>query len=328
MMMMSDSEMNQSYLFSKYTFGSKIGEGSFGCVWKAFDNHSDEIVAIKVLKDKVYSSEEARNLRELKLLDEIEHPNIVQLKEVLGEDGVLYLVFEYMDSSLGKVIRDRGVKDRFFSEIEIRNYCFQILKGLDYMHKNGWFHCDLKPDNILVSGDLIKLADLGSAQEFLSNTPYEEYITTRWYRAPEVLLYSEYGSAIDMWAMGAIMAELFLLCPLFPGDCGNNQLYRICTIMGSPDDVSWVGESAKYYRFPQFQRTSFDMIMTGVSEDAIDLMTSLLSWNPSKRPTTVEALRHPFFKSCYEVQKLPCQSTGPPMALGSTRGAVQVQLVV
>ncbi|PIA60088.1 hypothetical protein AQUCO_00400758v1 [Aquilegia coerulea] len=293
MMMSGGMVMNNQpdYLLSKYTFGTKIGEGNFGCVWKAFDNHSGEIVAIKVLKGKEYSWEEAQNLQEVKLLCEIDHPNIIELKElVLGEAGVLYLVFEYMDCNLGKLIRDKGEGERFFSEFEIRNYCFQILKGLDYMHKHGNFHCDLKPDNILVSGDVIKIADLGCAQEFLSNSPYPQYITTRWYRAPEVLLHSEYGSAIDMWAMGAIMAELFILSPLFPGDRGycrkkqlNNQLNMICNIMGSPDETSWVKKSAKYYRFPQFQIIQFDMVMPDVSKEAIDLMTSLLSWNPSKR---------------------------------------------
>ncbi|KAF5183000.1 Kinase-like protein [Thalictrum thalictroides] len=230
-----------------------------------------------------------------------------------------------MDCSLGKLIRDRRDRDEFFSESEIRNYCFQILKGLDYMHKHGCFHCDMKPDNLLVSGGVIKIADLGSAQEFLSNSPYKEYITTRWYRAPEVLLYSEYGSAIDMWAMGTIMAELFLLCPLFSGDCANTQVYRICNILGCPDDRSWLGESTKFYRFPQFQKIPLDVLMIDVSEDAIDLMTLLLSWNPNKRPTAAEALRHPFFKPCYEVQTLPCLSIGPPMALGSTRGVVHAQ---
>ncbi|KAF5176925.1 Kinase-like protein [Thalictrum thalictroides] len=318
---------NPSYLFSRYTFGTKIGEGSFGCVWKAFDNHTGEIVAIKVLKDKVASWKDIRNLQEVKLLCEFDDPNIVQLKQAIQEDnGTLYLVFEYMDSSLGKVIRDRCDRDDYFTEFEIRNYCFQILKGLDYMHRHGCFHCDLKPDNLLVSGDVIKIADLGSAQEIRSNSPYKEYITSRWYRAPEVLLYSEYGSAIDMWAMGAILAEFYLTCPLFPGDCGYDQLYRICDVLGSPVDTSWLRESAKHYRFPQLKGISIDEIMTDVPKDAIELMAWLLSWNPNKRPTAAEALRHPFFNQCYEVQPaLPCQSIGPPVALESTRGVVHAQ---
>ncbi|KAF5183095.1 Cyclin-dependent kinase f-4 [Thalictrum thalictroides] len=323
MQMMND---HPSYLYSRYTFVTKIGEGSFGCVWKAFDNRTGEIVAIKVLKDKVFSWEEAKNLQEVKLLHEFDDPNIVKLKCVVAEGySTLCLVFEYMDCSLGKVIRDRCDRDEFFTDFEIRNYCFQIFKGLDYMHRHGCFHCDLKPDNLLVRRDVIKIADLGSAQEIQSNSPHKEYITTRWYRAPEVLLYSEYGSAIDMWAMGAIMAELYLTCPLFPGDCGYDQLYKICSIMGCPDDRSWLGESAKYYRFPQLKGIPFDEIMTDVSKDAIDLMTKLLSWNPKNRPTAAEALRHPFFKPCYEVQTKPCLSINPPVVLGSTRGVVHAQ---
>ncbi|PIA48507.1 hypothetical protein AQUCO_01400826v1 [Aquilegia coerulea] len=296
MMMMGHQ---RSYSLPRYTLSMKLGEGSFGCVYKAIDNYSGKVCAIKLLKHNV----DLRNLPEVKILQEMKnHPNIVQLKQVFRENGVLGLVFEYMDCSLGKLIDDVNHSRQVFSEFKVRDCCFQILKGLDYMHKRGYFHRDLKPDNVLVArGGIIKIADLGSATMFKSDMLNTEYITTRWYRAPEVLTECKYGPAIDMWAMGAIMAELFLCQPLFAGTSATDQLYKICTVIGSPDpdDLSWLGADAENYEFPRFEEISFDNLRPHVSEDAFNLMTLLLSWNPSKRPTAAEALRHPFFKPCY-----------------------------
>ncbi|KAF5182458.1 Cyclin-dependent kinase f-4 [Thalictrum thalictroides] len=311
-----------SYFYSKYSLDVKLGEGTFGCVYKAFDRYSGQVFAIKVLKD----SKDVSNLNEKKILWEMKnHPNIIQLKEVATENGVLRLVFEYMDGSLLKLIEDVKRSRRVISEFVVRNCCFQVLKGLDYMHKRGYFHRDLKPENLLISkAGIVKIADLGSATEFKADMPITEYISTRWYRAPEVLLQSNYGPAIDMWAMGAIMAELFLLDPLFPGARSSDQLYKICSVIGSPtspDDLSWLGTDAELYnKFPQFEAIPFPTLMRHVSKDAFNLMTLLLSWNPSKRPTAAEALRHPFFKPCYEVQSASlCSTLAPLMALGTTR---------
>ncbi|KAF0921491.1 hypothetical protein E2562_007029 [Oryza meyeriana var. granulata] len=148
-------------------------------------------------------------------LRRMNHPNIVKLKEVIRENDILYFIMEYMECNLYQLMKDR-VKP--FSEAEVRNWCFQIFQALAYMHQRGYFHRDLKPENLLVSKDVIKLADFGLAREVSSVPPYTEYVSTRWYRAPEVLLQSSvYDSAVDMWAMGAIMAELLTLHPLFPG---------------------------------------------------------------------------------------------------------------
>ncbi|KAF5180941.1 Cyclin-dependent kinase f-4 [Thalictrum thalictroides] len=292
----------RSNYLSKYTYDVKLGEGTFGCVYKAFNKDSGEVVAIKVLK---YNQDVQNNLHEVMVLSKIQdHPNIVQLKETIAESNVLGLVFEYMDCSLCKLIRDVKLGRRVCSEVWVRNCCFQILKGLDHMHKSGYFHRDLKPDNLLVSrGGIVKIADLGSATEFKPDAPNtEQHIGTLWYRAPEVLMESSYGPTIDMWAMGAIMAELFLLKPLFPGIRSTDQLYKIYSMIGSPDDLSWLGADADLYEFPPLKEIPFVKLMCHVSKEAFDLMAQLLSWNPSKRPTATEALRHPYFKPCYEVQ--------------------------
>lgn len=130
-------------------------------------------------------------------------------------------------------------REKPFSEPVIRNMLFQILQGLNFMHKHGFFHRDIKPENLLCNGpDLVKIADFGLARETRSRPPYTDYVSTRWYRAPEVLLRStNYSSPIDLWAIGCIVAELYTLQPLFPGRSEIDQIFRICSIMGTPEKV-------------------------------------------------------------------------------------------
>ncbi|KAG4938502.1 hypothetical protein JHK82_044293 [Glycine max] len=199
----------------RYKLIKEVGDGTFGSVWRAINKQSGEVVAIKKMKKKYYSWEECVNLREVKSLRKMNHANIVKLKEVIRECDTLCLVFEYMEYNLYQLMKNR---EKLFSENEVRNWCFQVFQGLAYMHQRGYFHRDLKPENLLVTKDVIKIADFGLAREISSLPPYTEYVSTRWYRAPEVLLQSHlYSSKVDMWAMGAIMAELFTLRPLFPG---------------------------------------------------------------------------------------------------------------
>lgn len=259
------------------------------------------------------------NLREVKSLRRMNHPNIVKLKEVIRENDVLFFVFEYMECNLYQLMKDRG---KLFSEVEVRNWCFQIFHALTYMHQRGYFHRDLKPENLLVSKDIIKIADFGLAREVCSQPPYTEYVSTRWYRAPEVLLQaSSYDSAVDMWAMGAIMAEMFTLRPLFPGSSEVDEIYKICGVIGSPNHLSWADglQLAEYmkYQFPQLASVHLSVLIPSASKDAIDLISSLCSWDPSKRPKAAEVLQHPFFQPCYYVPpylrpKVPGLPNTPP----------------
>ncbi|TYI91524.1 hypothetical protein E1A91_D03G198600v1 [Gossypium mustelinum] len=287
----------------RYKLIKEVGDGTFGTVWRAINRLSGEVVAIKKMKKKYYSWEECVNLREVKSLRRMNHPNIVKLKEVIRENDILYFVFEYMECNLYQLMKDR---EKLFSEVDIRNWCFQVFQGLAYMHQRGYFHRDLKPENLLVTKDIIKIADFGLAREISSRPPYTEYVSTRWYRAPEVLLQSYlYTSKVDMWAMGAIMAELFTLHPLFPGTSEADEIYKICSVVGTPTEDSWPDglnlARTINYQFPQFDGTHLSVLIPSASHDAINLITSLCSLDPCRRPTAAEALQHPFFQSCLYV---------------------------
>lgn len=275
----------------------ELGDGTYGNVWKALNRQSNEIVAIKKMKRNFFSWEECISLREVKCLMKLYHPKIIKLKEVIRENFELYFVFEYMEYNLYQIMKDRNTP---FSETEIINFCYQMLQGLAYMHRNGYFHRDLKPENLLVTNDIIKIADFGLAREVLSHPPYTDYVSTRWYRAPEVLLQSPaYTTAIDMWAIGAIMAELFTLQPLFPGESELDEIYKICCVLGSPDHDTWPEgmqlAAGRNFNFPQFQPTSLATLIPRASPEAIDLISRLCSWDPQKRPTAEQTLNHPFF---------------------------------
>eukprot|EP00268_Persea_americana_P063250 TRINITY_DN818_c3_g1_i3.p1 TRINITY_DN818_c3_g1~~TRINITY_DN818_c3_g1_i3.p1 ORF type:complete len:280 (-),score=37.85 TRINITY_DN818_c3_g1_i3:2643-3482(-) len=264
----------------RYKIIKEVGDGTFGSVWRAIYKHTGEVVAIKKMKRKYYSWDECMNLREVKSLRKMNHPNIVKLKEVIREHDILYFVFEYMDCNLYQLMKDRG---KLFSESEVRNWCFQIFQALAYMHQRGYFHRDLKPENLLVTKDIIKIADFGLAREVCSQPPYTEYVSTRWYRAPEVLLQSSvYGSAVDMWAMGAIMAELFTLRPLFPGSSEADEIYKICGVIGSPNQKSWAEglelANVLKYQFPQFSSANLSVLIPSASEDAISLISVSIIW--------------------------------------------------
>ncbi|KAF9596111.1 hypothetical protein IFM89_007164 [Coptis chinensis] len=289
---MSSNQRDEEYSLS-YFLGDKIGEGSFGCVYRGFNKYNGEEVAIKELKlmeECASTWEEFLDTNEVKALQRLSHPNIITLEEIAKRDDKLYMVFELMDRSLHKLITDRAT---VLKESEIRLYCFQILKGLDYMHTCGYIHRDLKPDNILVSSceQIIKIADLGTIHECLYHDskpvdcPYTEHIGTRMYRAPEVLLQSN--------------------------------------IIGNPDKYSWpVGlqlAEALDKKLPLYSRVPLGELMPSASEDAIDLMNKLLSWDPDTRPTAAEALRHPFFKFCN-------QTATPSLELSLAKNFVQLNL--
>ncbi|KFB42449.1 AGAP010115-PA-like protein [Anopheles sinensis] len=285
---------------NRYLTLSQLGDGTYGTVVLGQRKDTGEKVAIKRMKRKYYSWEEAMSLREVKSLKKLSHANVVKLKEVIRENDVLYFVFEYMQENLYQLIKDR---DTHFPEATIRLILQQILTGLAFMHRHGFFHRDLKPENVLCSGpETVKIADFGLAREIRSRPPYTDYVSTRWYRAPEVLLHStRYGSSIDLWAVGCIMAELYTFRPLFPGSSEVDQLFKICSVLGTPEKTDWV-EGHKLaatiqFRFPECPRIPLATLVTRASTAGIQLLEDQLQWDPEKRPTAQQSMKYPYFGS-------------------------------
>ncbi|KAG7205435.1 hypothetical protein KM043_007427 [Ampulex compressa] len=284
---------------NRYITLNQLGDGTFGSVVLGERIDTGEKVAIKRMKRKYYSWEEAMNLREVKSLKKLSHANVVKLKEVIRENDVLYFVFEYMKENLYQLMKDR---DKLFPEPVIRNMVYQVLQGLAFMHKHGFFHRDMKPENLLCMGpELVKIADFGLAREIRSRPPYTDYVSTRWYRAPEVLLHSTtYNSPIDIWAVGCIMAELYTFRPLFPGKSEIDEIFKICSVLGTPDKEDWPEgyqlATAMNFRFPSFSRTSLSILIPNAGQEAVILMEDMLHWNPIKRPTAQQSLRYPYFQ--------------------------------
>ncbi|EJD74161.1 CMGC/RCK/MAK protein kinase [Loa loa] len=285
-------------LADRYLMTKRLGDGTFGEVLLAKKLDTGDKVAIKRMKRKFYSWNEAMALREVKSLKKMNHPNIIKLREVIREHDNLYFVFEYMQENLYELMKDR---DRYFPEHIIRNIIYQVLQGLAYMHKNGFFHRDMKPENIMCNGtELVKIADFGLAREIRSRPPFTDYVSTRWYRAPEILLRStSYNSPIDIWALGCIMAELYMLRPLFPGTSELDQLFKIITVLGTPNKDDWPEgyqlAVAMNFKFQQCVPIPFATIVNSVGDDGLKLMTDMMHWNPEKRPSAMGSLKYRYF---------------------------------
>uniref|UniRef100_A0A0G4GIZ4 Protein kinase domain-containing protein n=1 Tax=Chromera velia CCMP2878 TaxID=1169474 RepID=A0A0G4GIZ4_9ALVE len=258
-------------------------------------------------------------------LRKLVHPNVVKLKEVIRENDDLHFVFEYMEANLYHIMKDRT---KNFPESKIRNIMYQTIAALAFIHKHGYFHRDLKPENLLVSKESLKLADFGLAREIRSRPPYTDYVSTRWYRAPEILLRStSYNSPIDLWAAGAIMAELYMLRPLFPGASETDQLYKVASVLGTPSSTQWVeGQklaNAMNYKWPKFTATPLTQLIPNASTEALSLLARLLEYNPQKRCTASEALQHPYFADHMNngVAAADGQGPLPPLHAAADSGA-------
>ncbi|OHT14343.1 CMGC family protein kinase [Tritrichomonas foetus] len=289
-----------------------LGDGAFGIVTKCRDKETGELVAIKKMKQKYESFDECLKLKEVKSLRKIKHNNVIKLLQVFREDSYLFLVFELLGKSLLKTMNEKN--GQAFSEDEIRNIMHQLLVGLSYVHRQGFFHRDIKPENLLWKDDVLKLADFGLAREIRSRPPYTEYVSTRWYRAPEIILRSpNYNSPVDIWAVGAIMAELYLGHPIFQGLSEQDQMYKIVNVLGTPNSQNWPDfgrlVSKTPFRIPPMASVPLSSMMLAASPEAIDLITQLLSYDPARRPSASQALNHPFFSRCEK----------PPAGLSSRR---------
>mmetsp|Transcript_20186 Transcript_20186/g.47814 ORF Transcript_20186/g.47814 Transcript_20186/m.47814 type:complete len:573 (+) Transcript_20186:182-1900(+) len=325
----------------KYRLIAKKGEGTFSEVLKAQCVKNGKMTAIKCMKSQFESEEQVNNLREIQALRRLSpHPGIIKLVEVLYEQptGRLALVFELMDMNIYELIRGRR---QYLPESRIKSYMYQLIKAMDHMHRNGIFHRDIKPENILIADDTLKLADFGSCRGIYSKQPYTEYISTRWYRAPECLLTDGYYNyKMDLWGVGCVFFEIVSLYPLFPGNNELDQIHKIHNILGTPGPE--ILEKFKRHathmelNFPPKEGSGISKLIPHALEECNDLILKLLAYNPEDRLSARQALRHTYVKELREMDKkakrdmlaqnqqqpVPSSSRGPTSgsdAGGSTR---------
>ena len=301
---------------NRYEIKAQIGDGSFGQVFQATLKESGSIVAIKQIKKKMHSWTECISLREIQSLRDTNHPNIVSLMEVILEsDGSLYFVFEFMpDGSLYELMKRCIETNTRLSNERVASIGLQLLNALSFLHdEKHSFHRDLKPENVLVSGDTIKLADFGLCRDISTNAPFTSYVSTRWYRAPEVILRSNsYGPPIDLWGMGSILVELYSLQPLFPGSSEIDQMKLITELIGPIDDweegvdlmqrmklvlPSSVSSPSRKEAKDEVELRIQRRLPKDVPSSAANLIASMLSWDPRNRPRAKESMQHDIFTS-------------------------------
>ncbi|CAN6860125.1 hypothetical protein F2Q70_00003409 [Brassica cretica] len=291
-----------------------IGRGAYGFVCAAVDSETHEEIAIKKIGKAFDNKVDAkRTLREIKLLRHLEHENVVIIKDIIRPPKKetftdVYIVYELMDTDLHQIIRS----DQPLTDDHCQYFLYQILRGLKYIHSANVLHRDLKPSNLLLNANCdLKIADFGLARTTSETDLMTEYVVTRWYRAPELLLNSsEYTSAIDVWSVGCIFAEIMTREPLFPGKDYVHQLKLITELIGSPDGTSLEflrSENARKYvkELPKLPRQSFAARFPSMSSIAIDLLEKMLVFDPEKRITVEEALCHPFLSALHDLNDEP-----------------------
>jgi cyclin-dependent kinase len=290
---------------SKYQKLEKIGEGTYGLVYKARNLITNELVALK--KIRLESEDEATPstaVREISILKQLQHDNIVRLHEVIHTENSLTLVFEYLDQDLKNYLDACGEKG--IDAYTIKSFLFQLLQGIAYCHKHRVLHRDLKPQNLLINMDgELKLADFGLARGFgIPVKKYTHEVVTLWYRPPDVLLGStKYSSHVDIWGVGCIFAEMCTGRPLFCGANDADQLIKIFKIIGTPTRQDWptMAEMPDYHNkykdgIPMYEGHKLKAILGGrLDRLGVDLLERMLQPDPLKRITARDAMKHPYF---------------------------------
>lgn len=286
---------------SRYEKLEKIGEGTYGTVYKARDNSTSSVVALKRVRlDLDDEGVPSSAIREICLLKELKHPNIVLIKDVIVTDGKLTMVFEYCDQDLKKFFDShKGYMDPLI----VKSFMHQLLCGLHYCHAKHIIHRDLKPQNLLITkkGEL-KLADFGLARTFgIPVKQFSEEVVTLWYRPPDVLMGTKiYTTAIDMWSAGCIFSEMAQSGrPLFPGNDVQEQLKRVYKVVGTSTEIDWpdIKKCPDYLEFPIYPVANLRAHVTQLDDLGIDLLKRHLVCNPSGRISAEDALKHAYFSS-------------------------------
>ncbi|KAL3695750.1 hypothetical protein R1sor_009826 [Riccia sorocarpa] len=306
---------NEFEVSSKYVPPIRpLGRGAYGIVCSFVNSETGEGVAIKKVGNAFENPIDAKRiLREIKLLLHMDHENVVAVRDIIGPPRTddfndVYIVYELMDTDMHQIIRSKQP----LTEYHCKAFLYQLLRGLKYIHSANVLHRDLKPGNLLLNANcLLKIADFGLARTTSEVEFMTQYVVTRWYRAPELLLrVNEYTAAIDVWSVGCIYMELVKGEPLFPGRDPSHQLRLITELIGSPDDsdLGFVkSETARrsLRQLTRYQRKSLGSEYPSMDPAAVDLIERMLVFDPHKRITVEEALRHPYLACLHDVDDEP-----------------------
>ncbi|NWX18915.1 CDK18 kinase, partial [Aegotheles bennettii] len=288
----------------------KLGEGTYATVFKGRSKLTENLVALKEIRLEHEEGAPCTAIREVSLLKNLKHANIVTLHDIIHTERSLTLVFEYLDNDLKQYLDNCG---NLMSVHNVKIFMFQLLRGLAYCHGRKILHRDLKPQNLLINerGEL-KLADFGLARaKSVPTKTYSNEVVTLWYRPPDVLLGStEYSTPIDMWGVGCIHYEMVTGRPMFPGSTVKEELHLIFRLLGTPTEDTWPGitsnEEFKAYNFMQYRAQPLINHAPRLDSEGIDLLMNLLLYEAKGRVSADAALRHPYFKSLGErVHLLP-----------------------
>ncbi|CAL8288329.1 unnamed protein product [Boreogadus saida] len=295
----------------RYVNLSYIGEGAYGMVCSALDNVTTSRVAIKKISPFEHQTYCQRTLREIKILLRFHHENIIGINDILRARRLeamrdVYIVQTLMETDLYKLLKTQKL-----SNDHICYFLYQILRGLKYIHSANVLHRDLKPSNLLINTTCdLKICDFGLAR--IADPEHDhtgfltEYVATRWYRAPEIMLNSKgYSKSIDIWSVGCILAEMLSNRPIFPGKHYLDQLNHILGILGSPtpEDLNCIiNTKARNYlqSLPEKPKIPWDKLFPKADGKALDLLGRMLTFNPNKRISVEEALAHPYLEQYYD----------------------------
>ncbi|CAI7621278.1 hypothetical protein PCG10_003233 [Penicillium crustosum] len=280
----------------------KLGEGAYATVFKGRNNLTNELVALKEIHLDPEEGIPSTTIREISLMKQLNHENILALYDVFYTGEKLMMVSEYMDKDLKRFMDDRGGA---LDLLTIKSFAQDMLKGIAYCHEKSVLHRDLKPQNLLIGWDgRLKLADFGLARDFgIPVGTFSNDVVTLWYRPPDVLLGScSYSTSLDIWSAGCIIAEMHTGHALFPGNTDTDQLLKIFQVMGTPSEYTWPGVSQLPGfdpLFPIYSPLDLRQLMSGVEYLGTNLLERMLRLRPELRISAADALLHLWFQNSF-----------------------------